>query len=104
MEMYQSYFEENKKSWNKRTAVHKDSAFYDLDSFKKGKSSLNKIELEELGDVKGKTLLHLQCHFGMDTMSWAREGATCVGVDLSDKAINLAKEVNAALNQNTELV
>ena len=62
MEMYQSYFEENKQSWNKRTGVHKDSAFYDLNSFKKGKSSLNRIELEELGDVKGKTLLHLQCH------------------------------------------
>ena len=84
MEMYQSYFEENKQSWNKRTAVHKDSSFYDLDSFKKGKSSLNKIELQELGDVSGKSLLHLQCHFGMDTMSWARLGADCVGVDLSE--------------------
>lgn len=104
MEMYQSYFEENKKSWNKRTAVHKDSAFYDLDSFKKGKSSLNKIEVEELGDVSGKSLLHLQCHFGMDTMSWARAGASCVGVDLSDEAINLAKEVNAELNLDAEFV
>lgn len=104
MEIYQSYFEENKQSWNKRIAIHKDSVFYDLDSFKKGKSSLNKIELEELGDVKDKTLLHLQCHFGMDTMSWAREGAICVGVDLSDEAINLAKEINAELNLDTEFV
>ena len=104
MEIYQSYFEENKKSWNKRTAVHKDSAFYDLPSFKNGKSSLNKIELEELGDVKGKTLLHLQCHFGMDTMSWARAGADCVGVDLSDEAINLAKQINAELTLNTEFI
>ena len=104
MEMYQSYFEENKKSWNKRTAVHKDSAFYDLASFKEGKSSLNKIELEELGNVSEKSLLHLQCHFGMDTMSWAREGASCVGVDLSDEAINLAKEVNAELKLNAEFV
>jgi ubiquinone/menaquinone biosynthesis C-methylase UbiE len=104
MEIYQSYFEENKKSWNKRTAVHKDSAFYDLASFKKGKSSLNKIELEELGDVKGKNLLHLQCHFGMDTMSWAREGATCVGVDLSDGAIDLAKEINTELDLPAEFI
>jgi 2-polyprenyl-3-methyl-5-hydroxy-6-metoxy-1,4-benzoquinol methylase len=104
MEMHQSYFEENKQSWNKRTAVHKDSAFYDLDSFKKGKSSLNKIELEELGDVKEKSLLHLQCHFGMDTMSWARAGAGCVGVDLSDEAINLAKEINAELKLDAEFV
>ncbi|MGB4846181.1 MAG: class I SAM-dependent methyltransferase [Ferruginibacter sp.] len=104
MEFYQSYFEENKKSWNKRTVVHKDSAFYDLDSFKKGKSSLCKIELEELGDVNGKTLLHLQCHFGMDTMSWAREGATCVGVDLSDEAIKLAKEINEELNLKANFI
>ncbi len=104
MQIYQSYFEENKQSWNKRTAVHKDSAFYDLDSFKKGKSSLNKIELDELGQVKGKTLLHLQCHFGMDTMSWAREGATCVGVDISDEAIKLAREINAELQLKTEFI
>ena len=104
MEIYQSYFEENKQAWNKRTAIHKDSAFYDLDSFKKGKSSLNKIELEELGDVKGKTILHLQCHFGMDTMSWAREGAIVTGVDLSDEAINLAKEINTELNLNAKFI
>ncbi len=102
--MYESYFEENKTSWNKRTAIHKDSAFYDLASFKKGKTSLNKIELEELGDVKGKTLLHLQCHFGMDTMSWAREGAIVTGIDLSDEAINLAKEINGELNLKAEFI
>ncbi len=104
MDLYQTYFEANKQSWNKRTAVHKDSAFYDLASFKNGKSSLNKIELEELGNVKGKTLLHLQCHFGMDTMSWQREGADCVGVDLSDEAIKLGIEINAALNLKTEFI
>ena len=98
MEIYQSYFEENKQSWNKRTAVHKDSAFYDLAGFKNGTSSLKKIELSELGDVKEKTLLHLQCHFGMDTMSWEREGAIVTGVDLSDEAIKLANEVKAELN------
>ena len=101
---FSKYFEANKQSWNKRTAVHKDSAFYDLDSFKKGKSSLNNIELEELGDVKGKTLLHLQCHFGMDTMSWAREGAACVGVDLSDEAIKLAEEIRDELKLKTEFI
>ena len=84
------YFEANRQSWNKRTFVHKDSDFYGLKEFKAGKTSLNKIELEELGDVSGKSLLHLQCHFGMDTMSWARLGAKCVGVDLSDEAIKLA--------------
>ena len=104
MDDYQTYFEDNRLSWNKRTAVHKDSSFYDLDAFKKGQSSLNKIEMEALGDVKDKSLLHLQCHFGMDTMSWQREGASCVGVDLSDEAINLAKEINAELNLKSEFI
>lgn len=104
MELYQSYFEENRISWNKRTAVHKDSVFYDLASFKKGKSSLNKIELEELGDVKGKTLLHLQCHFGMDTMSWEREGAIVTGVDISDEAVKLAKEIAGELKLNARFI
>ena len=97
---YQKYFDANKEGWNKRTAVHKGSAFYDLETFKKGKSSLNRIELEELGDVKGKSLLHLQCHFGMDTMSWEREGAKVTGVDLSDEAIKLANEIKEELKLN----
>lgn len=59
----QQYFEANKDAWNKKTGVHKSSSFYDVASFKKGKTSLNKTELEELGNVKEKTLLHLQCHF-----------------------------------------
>ena len=104
MEDHQSYFAANKISWNKRTGVHKDSAFYDLESFKKGKSSLNKIELEGLGPVKGKSLLHLQCHFGMDTMSWEREGAIVTGVDLSDEAINLAKEIAGELSLQAKFI
>jgi len=101
---YQKYFEANKEGWNKRTAVHKTSSFYDLETFKQGKSSLNKIELEELGDVKGKSLLHLQCHFGMDTMSWEREGAVVTGIDLSDKAINLATAIKEELQLNAKFV
>lgn len=101
---YQQYFDANKDGWNKRTAVHKASVFYNLEEFKKGKSSLNKIELEEVGDVKGKSLLHLQCHFGMDTLSWAREGATVTGVDLSDEAIALAKQINTDLELNATFV
>jgi SAM-dependent methyltransferase len=95
---YNEYFNANKEGWNKRTAVHKTSAFYDVDGFKKGKTSLNKIELSELGDIKNKSLLHLQCHFGMDTLSWAREGANVTGVDISDEAINYANQLSAELN------
>jgi SAM-dependent methyltransferase len=60
--------------------------------------------LSELGDVKGKTLLHLQCHFGMDTMSWEREGAIVTGVDLSDDAIKLANEIRDELKLNAEFI
>lgn len=98
MNDYQTYFDTNKDGWNKRTAIHKNSSFYSLEDFKKGVSSLNKIELEELGDVKSKTLLHLQCHFGMDTLSWARQGAVVTGIDISDEAINLAKELAEEIN------
>jgi SAM-dependent methyltransferase len=97
---YDEYFDANKQGWNKRTAIHKGSSFYDVASFKDGKSSLNKIELEEVGDVTGKSLLHLQCHFGMDTLSWARKGAIVTGIDFSDEAIKLAKELSNELQIN----
>ena len=104
MKEFDQYFEANRQSWNKRTPIHKESAFYGLKEFKAGKTSLNKIELEEMGDVKEKSLLHLQCHFGMDTMSWAKLGAKCVGVDLSDEAIKTAKEINAELKLHAEFI
>lgn len=98
------FFEANKEAWNKRTAVHIDSSFYDNDAFKAGKLSLNKTELDELGDVNGKTLLHLQCHFGQDTLSWARLGAAVTGIDLSDKAIDEAKQLSQAINIPAEFI
>ncbi|RXJ88077.1 bifunctional 2-polyprenyl-6-hydroxyphenol methylase/3-demethylubiquinol 3-O-methyltransferase UbiG [Arcobacter sp. CECT 8985] len=90
-----NYLNINKQAWNNRTKIHMKSKFYDVEAFKKGKCSLNKIELEQVGDVKGKSLLHLQCHFGQDTLSWARLGAKVTGVDLSSESIkeaNLLKE------------
>lgn len=84
----------NKKWWNDVTPVHAKSELYNLPAFKKGKTSLFNIELEELKNVKGKTLLHPFCHFGMDTLSWARKGAIVTGVDLSGKAITLAKKLS----------
>ncbi len=95
---YTSFFEANKDGWNKRTAVHKSSAFYDVNSFKKGKSSLQKTELDALGDVTNKSILHLQCHFGLDTLSLARMGAKVTGIDLSNNAIEYAKELSAELH------
>lgn len=86
-----NYKEINRKSWNQRVDVHMDSDFYDMEGFLSGKTSLNSIEMELLGDIRGKEILHLQCHFGQDTISLAREGAIVTGVDLSDKAIDRAK-------------
>ena len=87
----------NRKNWDERTPVHAASAFYDVEGFKAGRMTLNETEREEIGPVAGKTLLHLQCHFGMDTMSWARLGARATGVDFSPVAIDLARELNAEL-------
>jgi SAM-dependent methyltransferase len=93
------YFELNKQAWDKRVDKHVASEFYDVDGFLSGRSSLQEIELAELGDVNGKRLLHLQCHFGLDTLSWARMGAVATGVDLSPAAIEQANR----LKTETEL-
>ena len=69
------YIEVNRELWNKKTPLHVASKFYDVPAFKAGRSTLNPAELEALGDVKGKSILHLQCHFGMDSLSWARMGS-----------------------------
>lgn len=99
--LYQST---NRDAWNKRVAAHLTSEFYDLEGWKAGKTSLNDIELELLGDVAGKSILHLQCHFGQDSLSLARMGANVVGVDLSDTAIAAARKLNEELGLNAEFV
>jgi SAM-dependent methyltransferase len=83
--------------WNEWTAIHETSEFYNLEGFRAGRSSLHSIERDELGEVAGKRLLHLQCHFGLDTLSWARLGATVTGVDFSGRAIALARSLSAEL-------
>lgn len=94
MEKYNNYLNVNKEAWNKKTAFHVGSSFYDIPSFISGKSSLNNIELELLGDITGKKILHLQCHFGQDTLSLGRMGAHVTGVDFSDAAIDKANELS----------
>ena len=99
-----NYLKTNKESWNKRTDVHMESDFYDLPSFLKGNTSLNEIELNLLGDLKGKKILHLQCHFGQDTISLQRMGAQVTGVDLSDMAIKRAKELAVKTDADTSFI
>ncbi len=88
------YKQINKESWNKRVESHVKSDFYNVDEFLKGNSSLNEPELKLLGDIRGKSVLHLQCHFGQDSISLARMGAKVTGVDISEKGIHTAQELN----------
>ncbi|MFK7781326.1 class I SAM-dependent methyltransferase [Psychroserpens sp.] len=102
--MSKNYFEINRATWNEKVKIHSQSDMYDLEAFKNGKSSLMSYEIKALGDVKGKSLLHLQCHFGQDTLSWSRAGAQCVGVDLSDEGIALATSLSNELKLDAEFV
>ncbi|MEM6807086.1 MAG: methyltransferase domain-containing protein, partial [Bacteroidota bacterium] len=104
MKSYDAYFEANRKLWDSKTPVHLNSEFYEVDAFKAGASTLRSVELEELGEVKAKSLLHLQCHFGMDTLSWAREGAVVTGMDFSEAAIARARELSTELNIPADFV
>jgi ubiquinone/menaquinone biosynthesis C-methylase UbiE len=88
------YTKANLALWEGWTDINEKSELYRLDKFKAGTNVLKSIELEELPDVSGKSMLHLQCHFGLDTLSWARMGAKVTGVDFSPKAIALAKSIS----------
>lgn len=98
------YININKKAWDKWTNIHIASQFYDVEAFKDGNSSLNTVELEQVGNVQGKKLLHLQCHFGQDTLSWARLGASVTGVDLSTEAIKQANKLKSSLGLEATFV
>lgn len=99
-----SFIETNRKSWNQRTQEHYGSEFYDVEGFLDGKSSLNEIETGLLGDIRGKKILHLQCHFGMDTISLSRMGAKVVGVDLSDQSIAKARLLAEKTNSDARFI
>jgi 2-polyprenyl-3-methyl-5-hydroxy-6-metoxy-1,4-benzoquinol methylase len=99
-----NYIELNREAWNKRTEYHVKSDFYDNESFLNGKNTLQSIELALLRDVKEKKILHLQCHFGQDSLSLSRMGAKVTGVDLSDKAIETAKKLNDQLKLDANFV
>lgn len=85
----------NRRLWDARTPVHLRSGYYDVAGFREGRNSLHDLEREEVGDVAGRTLLHLQCHFGLDTLSWARLGARATGVDFSPVAVAEARRLAA---------
>ncbi|MBK7231260.1 MAG: class I SAM-dependent methyltransferase [Saprospiraceae bacterium] len=100
----QDYFNINQKLWDKRTGVHVKSDFYKTDAVIAGESSLTEIENFYLPDVSGKSLLHLQCHFGLDTISLARKGAKCTGLDFSSEAIQLARQLSEKAKVDVQFV
>ena len=100
----ENYYETNRKRWDELVDIHAKSDEYDLDGFLAGNNSLHGVELEALGDVEGKSLLHLQCHFGLDTLSWARLGAKVTGVDFSESAIELARQIAARIGVEAEFI
>lgn len=88
------YLTFNRQQWDRRTAAHLTSDFYDVPGWLAGNESLQAPELELLpDDMTGLRVLHLQCHFGQDTLSFARRGAEVTGVDLSPAAIKAAREL-----------
>ena len=98
------YRDTNRSLWDGWAEINSRAASYRTDEFRAGKNKLHAIELEEVGDVRGKSLLHLQCHFGLDTLSWARLGATATGVDFSPKGIAIAEGLSKELNIPAEFI
>jgi SAM-dependent methyltransferase len=85
----------NRRWWDERVPIHVGSEFYDVEGFKAGAQPLTPFALEEVGDVTGKRLVHLQCHFGLETLAWARRGASAVGLDFSAPAVEAANRLAA---------
>ena len=98
------YINQNKAVWNSRVEDHANSEFYDVKSFLEGTNTLNSIELDLLGDLRNKKVLHLQCHFGLDTLSLSRLGADVTGVDFSEKAIEKAQTLNHQSGLNASFI
>jgi hypothetical protein len=84
----------NRALWDEWTPIHARSEFYDVEGWKSGgRADLYPLLVSEVGDVAGKDLLHLQCHFGLDTLSWARRGARVTGIDFSERGIEMGEIV-----------
>ncbi len=94
----------NRELWDEWTTIHEGSDFYDLASFREGGMRLADYEIDDIGDVEGRSLLHLQCHFGIDTLSFARLGASVTGADFSPRAVTLAGRLAQELSLDARFV
>lgn len=100
----EDWLELNRWRWDELVPLHVGSELYDVAGFRAGKCTLRPFELLELGDVNGKRLLHLQCHFGLDTLSWARRGAVVTGLDFSEPAVQAAQTLASQVGVAAEFV
>ncbi|MGY5128195.1 class I SAM-dependent methyltransferase [Streptomyces nigrescens] len=91
----QTYIRENHEMWQRWTPLKAASAQYDLAGFRAGGSRMRALECAEVGEVRGRSLLHLQCHVGLDTLSWARLGAQVTGVDFCAEGVATARSLAA---------
>lgn len=101
---YTEYFSANQLNWDMRAPVHARSTAYDLAAIRAGRETLLPLEIAEIGDVDGKKLLHLMCHIGTDTVSWARRGAIVTGVDFSGESLKIAGELASDCKQQIDFI
>ncbi len=95
----------NRRWWDERVPLHAASAFYDLDAFRSGADPSHSVwALDELGDVRGLEVVHLQCHLGLDTLALARRGARVTGLDFSEPALEQARALAAELGLEATFV
>jgi 2-polyprenyl-3-methyl-5-hydroxy-6-metoxy-1,4-benzoquinol methylase len=98
----------NRAKWEDYAELHPTTEFYDVPGFLADPegSTLLRPERELLGDCSGEELVHLQCHIGLDTLSWARQGAQVVGVDFAENAVTAARDIRdqAGLADRAEFV
>jgi len=101
-----NYFTANQKNWDDRVGPHLDDQgeFYNVPAFLAEHSSLKNVELQALGDVAGKSMLHLMCHIGLDSLSWARMGAKVTGIDFSDRSIQAARNLATQTGLDAEFI
>lgn len=102
--MWNDEMKANRGWWDEAAQVHSQGDWYQMKEFRAGAIKLHTLERDEVGDVSGKKLLHLQCHFGMDTLSWARLGAQVTGVDFSEEAIRIARGLSEELHLDATFV
>ncbi len=88
------YTDVNRTNWDERVPVHVASEMYAVEGFMAGGNPLPAVQMDELGDVRGRTMVHLQCHIGLDTLSWTRLGAEVTGIDFSPQAIEAARRIS----------